>query len=515
MALVINTNLSSINGQRNLSNSTIEKSTAMQRLSLGVRVNNAKDDAAGLAITNRMNSQIHGMTVAIRNANDGISLTQTAESSLGSLTDTLQRMRDLAVQSSSNAGVSDSDRAKMQTEFKALNDELMRIVQNSEFNGKKVLNGDLESGLNIQIGSTTDANSQINVAISNISELLSPVSETTLYASGEPMDSLLAAKATEIGTAIASNLQLQNASDAATLANAAVVAAKAASESPTDLALAKAASDANFRAANLLAASSADITNITGENLTNGLVSDAFSIIVNNANATNVNLYTLATNTYNASQNARSTNEFDVASLLNIATQLADATASNVKFAGQNVFATAMNAITGGALQATSVGGNISNSDQNAYQKALIAITIAKNIADASYIQDPTKTQTENETNKNTFIDNYYLVVENTAAIANFDADFALKAIDTIDTIIAAIDSQRSDLGSIQNRFTTTVSNLQSNIENQSVAKSRIMDADFAQETANVSRAQILQTVSTAMLAQANQSGKTVMTLLK
>ena len=137
MALIINTNLSSINGQRNLTSSATSLSTSMTRLSSGVRVNSAKDDAAGLAIADRMNSQIRGMTVAVRNANDGISLTQTAEGALGSLTDTLQRMRDLAVQSSSNAAVSASDRAKIDTEFKALNDELMRVVQNSEFNGKK------------------------------------------------------------------------------------------------------------------------------------------------------------------------------------------------------------------------------------------------------------------------------------------------------------------------------------------------------------------------------------------
>ena len=180
MALIINTNLSSINGQRNLNASATALTTSMTRLSSGVRVNNAKDDAAGLAIADRMNSQIRGMTVAVRNAHDGVSLTQTAEGALGSLTDTLQRMRDLAVQSSSNAAVSASDRAKMDTEFKALNDELMRVVQNSEFNGKKILNGDLALGLNIQVGATTDTNSRIGVAVSNMSQLLAPVTKTTL-----------------------------------------------------------------------------------------------------------------------------------------------------------------------------------------------------------------------------------------------------------------------------------------------------------------------------------------------
>jgi len=164
----------------------------MQRLSSGVRVNNAKDDAAGLAIADRMSSQIRGMTVAVRNANDGISLTQTAEGALGSLTDTLQRMRDLAVQSSSNAGVSATDRAKMDTEFKALQDELIRVTQNSEFNGKKILNGDLAGGLSIQVGATTDTNSRINVSVSNMTNLLTPVTKGTLAPQNQAVDSTLA-----------------------------------------------------------------------------------------------------------------------------------------------------------------------------------------------------------------------------------------------------------------------------------------------------------------------------------
>lgn len=529
MGLVINTNLGSINGQRNLSGSATSQATAMQRLSSGLRVNNAKDDAAGLAIADRMNSQIRGMTVAVRNANDGISLTQTAEGALGSLTDTLQRMRDLAVQSSSNAGVSASDRSKMQAEFKALNDELMRVVSNSEFNGKKILNGDLAGGLSIQVGATTDTNSRIQVAVSNMATTLSPVTKTTLFPNGEPIDSTLASSVTNAGAAVAIDPQLTAANNAAKLADAAVVAAKLAAASPNDLALAKAASLANLAAANAIAASSTEILNATSTNYTNALVSDAFLNSVTAANSANVaSAGAIATTDANV-QNAVETDASQAASLLTTATQLANAAKSDVEFSGQNTFAVTMNALTGDNLNVIDSTGLVETAlntsvtryergtfgaDRNA-QKALMGLEIAKNIAAASYVNDPTKTQTANDTDKLSFINNNKLVVQNSLDVDGVGTDYALSSIDAIDAAIAAIDTERSNLGSTQNRFTTTISNLQNGIENQSAAKSRILDADFAQETAALARSQILQQAGTAMLAQANQSGQAVMTLLR
>jgi len=279
MAMVINTNVASINSQRRLTDTNNNLSTSMERLSSGLRVNSAKDDAAGLAISNRMTSQIRGMTVAVRNASDGISLAQTAESAMGTLTNTMQRMRDLAVQSANDGGVTTGDREKLQTEFKQLNDELSRVVANTEFNGKKIINGDLSGGVAIQVGANTSTNNQISIDIADVSGSLS------------------------------------------------------------------------------------DVT-------------------------------------------------------------------------------------------AASIGS--------------------------------------------------------TATVAN-----VRSAIDAIDAAIKSIDTSRAKLGAIQNRFTTTIGNLQSSIENQSAARSRITDTDFAQETANLSRNQILQQAGTAMLAQANQSGQSVLSLLR
>lgn len=529
MALIINTNLGSINGQRNLSGTATAQSTAMTRLSSGVRVNNAKDDAAGLAIADRMNSQIRGMTVAVRNANDGISLTQTAEGALGSLTDTLQRMRDLAVQSSSNAGVSASDRSKMQTEFKALNEELLRVVGNSEFNGKKILNGDLAGGLSIQVGATTDTNSRIQVAVSNMTTLLSPVTQTTLYPNGEPVDSTLASTITNTATTAASDVQLKAANDAAKLADAAVVAAKLAAASPNDVALAKAASLANVAAANAISISSINILATANANRAALLVPDAFLNAVTAASSSNVAAALAITTTDATVQAGVTTDAAQATSLMTTAAQLATAANADVTSAGQNTFAVAMNSLTGdnlSVIDSTGLSINALNdsvsryvkgtfsADRNA-QKTLAGLEIAKRIAAASYVDDPTKTQTANDTDKLSFINNNKLVTENSMAVDAVGTDYSLSSINAIDAAIASIDTERSNLGSTQNRFTTTISNLQNGIENQSAAKSRIMDADFAQETAALARSQILQQAGTAMLAQANQSGQSVMTLLR
>jgi flagellin len=168
MAMVINTNIGSLNSQRMLNSTNNSLKTSMERLSSGLRVNSAKDDAAGLAIGNKMTSQIRGMTVAIRNANDGISMAQTAEAAMGSITETLQRMRDLAVQSSNTGAVNAADQSKLQTEFEQLQKEIGRIITNTEFNGKKILNGGL-SGQVFQVGANTTSDNRISLTVNNLS----------------------------------------------------------------------------------------------------------------------------------------------------------------------------------------------------------------------------------------------------------------------------------------------------------------------------------------------------------
>jgi flagellin len=164
MALTINTNVQSLNAQRNLGKSQASLANSMQRLSSGLRINSAKDDAAGLAITDRMTAQIRGMNQAARNANDGISLAQTAEGALGEITNILQRMRELSVQSA-NASNSDADRGSLNSEFAQLKEEIDRIADTTQFNGKNLLDGTFKSGSAAVFQVGANANQVISVTI--------------------------------------------------------------------------------------------------------------------------------------------------------------------------------------------------------------------------------------------------------------------------------------------------------------------------------------------------------------
>ena len=166
MPQVINTNLNSLNAQRNLSTSQMSLATSMQRLSSGLRVNSAKDDAAGLAIAERMTSQVRGMNVAVRNANDGISMAQTAEGALGKVADSLQRMRELSVQSS-NATNSGTDRDSMDKEFGELSKEVQRVLGGTSFNGQKMLGADAKA-FTFQVGANTTSNDTIDITTTNL-----------------------------------------------------------------------------------------------------------------------------------------------------------------------------------------------------------------------------------------------------------------------------------------------------------------------------------------------------------
>ena len=281
MSQVINTNIASLNAQRNLNSSQSSLAMSMQRLSSGLRINSAKDDAAGLAIAERMNAQVRGMNVAIRNSNDGISLAQTAEGALSKVGDSLQRMRELAVQAR-NSTNSDDDKDSLNKEFAELQSEITRVLGGTTFNGQKVLGSDA-TALNFQVGANTTSDDTITVQTSDMT---------------------------------------------------------------------------------------------------------------------------------------------------------ADSTI-------------------------TAVTGNTTVIDNTATSGAIATV------------------------------------------------------IDNIDTAIDTVNNTRATFGATQSRFDAVISNLQQSVENQSAARSRIMDADFATETANMSRAQILQQAGNAMIAQANQAPQQVLTLLR
>ena len=314
MAQTINTNVASLNAQRNLTSSQSSLGTTLQRLSSGLRVNSAKDDAAGLAIAERMSTQVRGMNVAIRNANDGVSLAQTAEGALSKIGDNMQRMRELAVQSR-NVTNSDEDRAALNREFLQLGAEISRVMENSDFNGKKLFAADAATGFEFQVGAGTTEYDRIKI---DVKQLTGGTADTTI-----------------------------DLEDAAT----------------------------------------ATVTDV---------------------------LATITAGT--------------------------DDTANGI--------------LIGGTLNGETDG---------------TAVTVDE-------IDD---------------------------------------AIQFLDKGISMINEQRSIYGAAQNRFESVISSLQVSSENISAARGRIMDADFATETANLSRTQILQQAGTAMLAQANSLPQNVLSLLR
>lgn len=380
----INTNVLSLNTQRNLSRSNSALATSMERLSSGLRINSAKDDAAGLAISERFTTQIRGMNVAIRNANDGISLSQTAEGALSAVGDNLQRIRELAVQSS-NATNSNTDRTALQAEVTQLLSEIDRVADQTAFNGKKLLDGSF-SGQVFQVG----ANAGETITLSAIVDANTAALGSVTQASGAAL-SVAASGLTGFGTAIAAGGVTVNG---------------------VDIGAISAASSAAERAGQLVNA----INNVSAQSGVGA--------------------------SYNTSTG-----------------QMTLTSAAAITVAGTTNSATVAgwaNAAIGTATTTTGIG---------------------------------------------------------TLSVGSYTG--AQLAIQQIDSALSSVNSVRADLGAIQNRFSSTVSNLQNASENLSASRSRVRDTDFAAETAELTRTQILKQAGTAMLAQANQAPQSVLSLLR
>ncbi|MBA4195814.1 MAG: flagellin [Comamonadaceae bacterium] len=392
----INTNIMSMNAQRNLSSSQGALATSMQRLSSGLRVNSAKDDAAGLAISERMNTQVRGLNVAARNANDGISLSQVAEGALGKVGDMLQRMRELAVQAA-NASNNSDDRKALNAEVAQLRQEIDRVAKTTSFNGTKLLDG-------------TFANATFQVG-ANAGE-------------GISIDSIVNANSANLGTLAATEMFVS--------------------------------STVNATGALPLAAIPAGTTGWT----------------ITTAASTAVNLGPIA----------------EATTAVQRINQVIDAI--NAKSSDTGVFARPV--YTAGAVTGYEV---FSDRDLTAATTFGTAFTAGTTGAPGDTVP-PASAIALDDIN-----------------ITNFgDAQLAMKVIDKA---INAINSSRADLGALQSRFENAVANINIAGENISAARGRIVDADFAKETAALSRAQILQQAGTAMVAQANQVPQGVLSLLR
>lgn len=482
MALVVNTNVASLNAQRNLGTSQTSLNTSLQRLSSGLRINSAKDDAAGLAISERFTTQIRGNEVATRNANDAISLSQTAEGALGEIGNNLQRMRELAVQAS-NATNSDSDRASINNEIQSLATEIDRVAQGTSFNGSKLLDGSFSSKT-FQVGSNNQATDKITIG--NIAS-----ARTSVLGGASATSQATVTGGAVTGAALAAgDLTL----------NGVQVGASTAGSS-----LGQTADSAYSKAAAINAVSSqSGVTAKANTTSVAGAAATAFAGVAANSFSINgVNVGAIA-----AGGNAAGTGA-NVAAEIN-------------KISSQTGVTAAADSVTGAVTLSASDGRNINIAQNGAYA------TLA---ADTGLAAATTRSTVTLESSSNIVASGGAIAASGLAAgttvaatvtsastIANMNvltAASAVKALDTIDGALQQINSSRAELGALQNRFSSVIANQQTTNENLSASRSRIQDADFAKETANLSRAQVLQQAGTAMLSQANQSTQGVLSLLR
>ncbi|MFT6918671.1 MAG: flagellin [Cognaticolwellia sp.] len=491
MALSVITNTASLNAQRNLTKSGNDLATSMERLSSGMRINSAKDDAAGLQISNRLTSQINGLGVAQRNANDGISMAQTAEGAMQGSTDILQRMRELALQSANGSNSSD-DRDAMQKEVSALQSELTRIADTTSFGGQKLLDGSFGSK-NFQVGA--NANETISVTMSDTGA-----------------DAIGGAKA-QLEGAVNSGFGGVTAGTATTAPVSVIAASTVDFTTGTDTTTVKIAADSSA------ATAATDINAQTGEH---GVTAKASTtVIMGMASAVGSEVsFTLngediaadvgdkdqkalatAINATTGTHGVTATHDADTGELT-----LSDETGADIRIGSYaNADSGTTDSVTLTAVDSNS-GKNTAvtlteTGDISARIAGTIQLTGAKEFSIAS---NDSKTLGATATSTVNAVTNVDLATEQGAQ----------DALAIIDGALAQIDSQRTDLGAVQNRFDYTINNLSNIQENLSASRGRIQDTDFAVETANLTKNQILQQAGTSILAQANQIPQAAISLI-
>ena len=452
MPQIINTNLFSLNAQRNLNTTQSDLQTSLQRLSSGLRVNSAKDDAAGLAIAERFTAQIRGLNQAIRNSNDGISFSQTAEGALSTATNALQRVRELAVQSANDTN-SSTDRQALNNEVQQLVAEINRIANSTQFNGQNILDG-TSSTLVFQVG----ANQNQNISVNGVD------------ARGE----ILGARASVSGSISQTNL------DAAIAANDLVIQGIAFDFVSAGVT----AGDSTSAVANAINQGTAQngIQALVNTSVTTGDIAVAAGVADINGVLTTL-VGTAATDVDTI--NAVSAQTGVTATVNGAAIVLSNSDGSAISISGPG--------LNGGTAETFNAGITLAGevSDVDFAVAGTFAVETGQTALGASQAN-----QTVNGTN---------VLSQGSSTSALLTVDFALQQINTL----------RSELGAVQTRFESTISNLQITVENLTAARSRIQDADFAAETASLTRSQILQQAGLAIVAQANALPQNVLSLLQ
>jgi flagellin len=506
MAMVINTNIMSLNAQRNLGKSGSTLATAMQRLSSGLRINSAKDDAAGLAISNRMSTQVRGLTQAIRNANDGISISQTAEGAMQEITNNLQRARELAVQSA-NGSNSASDRAALNDEVTQLVSEIQRAATTTTFNGVNVLNGSF-TGNSLQVGS--QAGETISFSIANMQTTALGVGSSSSYSASITTATEVGATALSSGDLTLNGFEVGAAAEDGVSLNGTLTyfttGASAIDSAASGIAVANAI---NAITGDTGVTATVNATSVAGTAATGFATAiTAGSVLING-----VDIGSLSAGTAAIDRGA------DMAAAINA---VSDQTGVTATFA------------TTGAVSLTASDGRNITIEYGLTTASTDVITGLGYIGAASSTgsSDTTRSTVDLSSTSQSGItvggDNEALAgltdgltaatVTVGAGVSSIDistAGGASNALDIIDSALARVDAERAKLGAIQNRLESTMSNLGSITENVSAARSRVLDADFAAETAAMTRAQILQQAGVSMLAQANSAPQNVLSLLQ
>ncbi len=466
MAQVINTNIASLNAQRNLNTSQGDMYQALQRLSSGLRINTARDDAAGLAISQRFTSQINGMNQAIRNANDGISLTQTAEGGLEEIGNLLQRIRVLAVQSA-NATNSPSDRQALNNEVRAAVNELDRIARSTQFNGMNVLDGSMPEQI-FQVG----ANRGQTVSIDGVN-----------------------ARANHLGAQVIDGGSLTNVNLADAVAEDLIInGVQIDISGATNMVDIRNAINAMYSATGVEADMAVAVNSAVQE--LNGLTAgDRYSI---NLNGVEISFVAGATAADSAASLAAAANgRTDLTGVRVVAD------GDGVRFTNdsgdQILLADGDDALTDVFAAGSDLGDGATSFSPGISLSARVGADFIITGDAALHLQ----------------IDGVAPVDMLMTQVNVLTFEDSQQAIRTVDYALQRVSSIRSELGAIQNRFTSVVSNLQIAAENQTASRSRIMDADFAAETAALTRAQILQQAGISMLAQANALPQNVLSLLQ
>lgn len=511
MGLVINTNVASLNAQRNLGKSQSALSKSMQRLSSGLRINSAKDDAAGLAISDRMTSQIRGLNQAVRNANDGISLAQTAEGAMQEGTNILQRMRELAVQSANDSNTS-ADRASLQKEVSQLQRELTRIAETSEFNNQKLLDGSFTSAL-FQVGANKGQTIAVSVGNTSADKLGNYQVESLVSATNTGDNS-----AGALGDSRAQVLDINGNQTTEQVTLTATDSART---------IASAINEKSIQ------------TGVTAEATT--------SMKVSALQSTGSVSFQLAGSNTGSATNAAS-NAVTVAAVITDTDDLSTLVAAVNDNAGETGITARLDK-AGDMILTSTTGEDIQIHDfsfiasgDGATQLQAGFTTLDNNQEDPKAVAavDQTVTGAADGSadivaqGQVTFHSNgAYTVDTDTAAATNlFSVDTSAsgledvgsvdissqigsgEALKVIDGAIAYLDAQRADLGAVMNRFESTIANLQNISENVTAARSRILDADIAQETSEMTKQNILQQAGVSILAQANQAPQLALSLL-